>query len=63
MPTVRIIDLAQAMINNLAPLYGHDPSKKIEIIGMKPGEKLYEELMNTEETRRTIELSNYFSVL
>ena len=64
MPTVRIIDLAQAMIDELAPVYGHDPNTiKIEIIGMKPGEKLYEELMNTEETRRTLELSNYFSVL
>ena len=33
------------------------------MIGSKPGEKLYEELMNDEETRRTIELPAYFAVL
>ena len=35
----------------------------IKEIGTKPGEKLYEELMNQEEIRRAIELPNYFSVL
>ena len=64
MPTVRIEDLAVAMIEELAPRYNKDPAN-IEIIeiGVKPGEKLYEELMNIEETRRTFELENYFSVL
>jgi FlaA1/EpsC-like NDP-sugar epimerase len=64
MPVVRIEDLAQAMIEELAPRYGYDP-QLIEIteIGCKPGEKLYEELMSHEETRRTLELEQYFSVL
>lgn len=64
MPVVRIEDLANAMIEELAPLYGKD-AQDIEIteIGCKPGEKLYEELMSHEETRRTIELEQYFSVL
>lgn len=64
MPTLRIEDLALAMIEELAPCYGLDP-QQIEVteIGSKPGEKLYEELMNDEETRRTMELENYFSVL
>lgn len=64
MPTVLIEDLAVAMIEELAPRYGRSP-ERIEIveIGAKPGEKLYEELMNSEETRRTLELKNYFSVL
>lgn len=64
MPVVRIEDLAVAMIDELAGRYGRKP-EDIEIveIGVKPGEKLYEELMNTEETRRTIELEKYFSVL
>jgi len=34
-----------------------------QLLGCKPGEKLYEELMSPEETRRTIELEQYFSVL
>lgn len=64
MPVVRIEDLANAMIEELAPLYGKKPSEiEISEIGCKPGEKLYEELMSPEETRRTIELEQYFSVL
>lgn len=64
MPVVRIRDLAEVMIDALAPSYGHDP-KAIDIttIGTKPGEKLYEELMSDEETRRAVELEKYFSVL
>jgi FlaA1/EpsC-like NDP-sugar epimerase len=64
MPVIRIADLAQAMIQELAPRYGHDPEKiSITHIGTKPGEKLYEELMSHEETRRAVELPLYFSVL
>ena len=64
MPIVRIPDLAQAMIEILSPKYGFNEKEiKITEIGVKPGEKLYEELMSTEEVRRTIELNDYFSVL
>lgn len=63
MPVVRIPDLARAMIEELAPRYGFAPeSIEVEIIGVKPGEKMYEELMNDEETRRTLELEDYFVV-
>lgn len=64
MPVIRIADLAKAMIEELAPHYG-TKSENIEIleIGTKPGEKLYEELMSDEETRRALELDKYFSVL
>ena len=64
MPVVRILDLAKAMIELLAPKYGYKTSG-IEIveIGQKPGEKLYEELMSNEEVRRSLELKNYFSIL
>ena len=64
MPVVRIINLAQVMIEELAPLFGQEPANiGIEIIGSKPGEKLYEELMSHEESSRTIELTRYFAVL
>ena len=63
MPVITIKDLAEVMVEELAPKFGHDPdSVKIDVIGFKPGEKLYEELMNYEETRRTIELKNYFAI-
>lgn len=64
MPVVRIRDLAEAMIAELAPVYGRNP-QEIEIveINTKPGEKLYEELISPEEIRRAVELKQYFSVL
>jgi len=64
MPVIRIMDLAQIMVEELAPAYGYDP-KDIEIreIGARPGEKLFEELMNVEEARRSIELERHFAVL
>ena len=64
MPVLRIADLAEVMISELSPKYGIDPdSVGIEVIGTKPGEKLYEELMSDEETRRAVELDKYFAVL
>lgn len=64
MPVIRIIDLAHVMINYFAPKYGYDPKDiKIQEIGIKAGEKLYEELMSSEEIRRTVELEDYFAVL
>jgi len=45
---VKIVDLARRMIE----LAGYVPDKdiKIEYIGLRPGEKLYEELLNDKET-------------
>ncbi len=63
MPVIRIQDLAEVMIAELAGKYGHSPETvAIEIIGTKPGEKLYEELMTAEEIRRSVELERYFVV-
>lgn len=63
MPALRIIDLAEVMIEELAPRCGHKPSDvAIEVIGAKAGEKLYEELMNEEEVRRAVELADYYVI-
>ncbi|WP_018124306.1 polysaccharide biosynthesis protein [Desulfovibrio oxyclinae] len=63
MPVLRIRDLAEVMVKAVAPMYGHSPdSIPIDVIGVKPGEKMYEELMTGEETRRAIELQEYFVV-
>jgi FlaA1/EpsC-like NDP-sugar epimerase len=63
MPVVRIIDLAEVMIEILSPKYGYNPSDvKIIEIGAKAGEKMYEELMSDEETRRSIELKDMFVI-
>jgi len=64
MPVIKIADLAKVMIEQLAPIYGHKPEDiEINVIGTKPGEKLYEELMSDEETRRSKELNDYFAVI
>jgi len=63
MPVVRIIDLAEVMVELLSPRFGYSPSEiEITEIGVKPGEKMYEELMSDEETRRSIELKDMFVV-
>lgn len=63
MPVVGIPELAEVLVQELAAIRGFS-REDVEIveIGAKPGEKLYEELMNEEETRRTLELEDYFVV-
>jgi len=64
MPTVNISDLAEVLINELAPRYGHRPEDiKVEIIGTKPGEKMYEELMTEDEAFRSLERNDMFIIL
>ncbi|MDF0599283.1 SDR family NAD(P)-dependent oxidoreductase [Psychromarinibacter sp. C21-152] len=58
MPVARIEDIALVMRNELAG----DRNIEIIEIGAKPGEKMYEELMNDEEVRRTFEYENFFVV-
>lgn len=64
MPVLRIADLAEVMVQELAPLFGHRPQDvETQIIGARPGEKLFEELMNSEEVARSVELGDFFSIL
>ncbi|MBU4447033.1 MAG: polysaccharide biosynthesis protein [Proteobacteria bacterium] len=64
MEALSIMDLAQAMIELIAPYYNRDPmSIKTTVIGAKPGEKMYEELLSSEEMQRSIELEEMFVVL
>lgn len=59
MPVARIEDIAHVMRDALAP----DRELAITEIGAKPGEKMYEELMNDEEVRRTFEYGDFFVTL
>jgi len=64
MDAIKITDLAEVMIGELAQKYGYTPDEiKIEIIGNKPGEKLYEELMTEDEARRALESEDMFIIL
>jgi FlaA1/EpsC-like NDP-sugar epimerase len=63
MPSVRIRDLIEVVIEELAPKYGYNPEDiKIEIIGKRPGEKLYEELIIEEEIYKLKDLGDMFIV-
>jgi len=51
-PSMKIIDLAKAIA----------PEVKLEEIGMRPGEKLHEEMISAEDSRRTIILKDRYVV-
>jgi len=51
-PSTRIVDLARVIA----------PQAELEVIGIRPGEKLHEVLINEDEARNTIELDDMFVV-
>jgi UDP-N-acetylglucosamine 4,6-dehydratase len=51
-PSFRVTDLAKAL----------DSNKKIKIIGMRPGEKLHEEMVSIGESINTIEFKNSYII-
>ena len=64
MPAIRIPDLADAMIETLAPQYGYAPSDiDIEVIGPRPGETFHEEIMTERESRRAYENGSMYAIL
>ncbi|MEM2915262.1 MAG: polysaccharide biosynthesis protein, partial [Candidatus Bathyarchaeia archaeon] len=64
MPAIKISDLAEVIIEELAPKYGYKPCQiKIKILGRRPGEKLHEELMTEEEANHALEAKDMFIVL
>ena len=52
-PSVKITDLAKVI----------GPDCSIEEIGMRPGEKLHEQLISEDEAAFTYEFDNYFKIL
>jgi len=64
MPAIRIPDLADAMIETLAPEYGYAPEDiEIEVIGPRPGETFHEEIMTDRESRRAYENGSMYAIL
>jgi UDP-N-acetylglucosamine 4,6-dehydratase len=52
-PSMRIVDIAHAVA----------PNAKLETIGIRPGEKLHEQMISEDEARYTYEYSDYFKIL
>ena len=64
MPALKILNLAEVMIEAFSNRYGFSKDKiEIKIIGRKPGEKLFEELMTQTEAERSLETKEMFIVL
>jgi FlaA1/EpsC-like NDP-sugar epimerase len=64
MPAIRIEDLAEAMIETLAPEYGHDPADiDIEVVGRRVGETFHEEIMTEHEMTRAVENESTYAIL
>jgi|SRR3989344_6797851 len=63
MPVMRILDMAKAMIEIISPKYGIDPKMiKIEVVGKRDGEKIYELLMTDEEAEDVYENEDMFCI-
>jgi FlaA1/EpsC-like NDP-sugar epimerase len=64
MPAVRIMDLAEEMRALLAPKYGFSPDEiPIEIVGIRIGEKIDEELLVMDETSCVYENDDIYLVV
>jgi FlaA1/EpsC-like NDP-sugar epimerase len=63
MRLLRIMEVATVMIQELAPKYGYDcEAIKTDMIGIKAGEKLREELMTESEQQRAYETDGMFII-
>jgi UDP-N-acetylglucosamine 4,6-dehydratase/5-epimerase len=52
-PSYRILDIAKAIA----------PKADIEVVGIRPGEKLHEEMITATDSLNTIDLGNYYAIL
>jgi UDP-N-acetylglucosamine 4,6-dehydratase len=51
-PSMKITDLAQVLV----------PGSEIEVIGIRPGEKLHEEMISAEDAQRTVRFPDHYVV-
>ena len=51
-PSMNVVDLARALM----------PNAKISVIGIRPGEKLHEEMISVDDARRTVDCGKYYTM-
>jgi UDP-N-acetylglucosamine 4,6-dehydratase len=52
-PSMNVIDLAKAIA----------PDCELKIVGIRPGEKLHEEMISIDDARRTVDLGSHYAIL
>lgn len=52
-PSYRLVDLAEAIA----------PGLPLKVIGVRPGEKIHEEMISTSESMTTVDLGKYFAIM
>jgi FlaA1/EpsC-like NDP-sugar epimerase len=63
MPVLRMGDLAEAVIQHFAPDQGIDPATvEQKVVGIRPGEKMYELLMTEDESSIALEVDEMFII-
>ena len=63
MPVLRMGDLAESVIDRFAPIYGRDPvTVERKLVGIRPGEKMYELLMSEDEAAIALEVDEMFII-
>jgi len=51
-PSLRVIDLAKVLA----------PEARIRVVGIRPGEKLHEEMISVSDARRTLDMGTHFVI-
>jgi UDP-N-acetylglucosamine 4,6-dehydratase len=51
-PSMKVVDLARAM----------DPAARLEFVGIRPGEKLHEEMISVHDSRSTHDMGDYYVI-
>ena len=51
-PSMRVVDLAAAIA----------PAARLEVVGIRPGEKLHEEMINVSDARSTVDMGDYYVI-
>lgn len=52
-PSYRILDVVEAIA----------PKRKIEVVGIRPGEKLHEKMITQSDSLNTVDLEKYYAIL
>ncbi|WP_027963775.1 SDR family NAD(P)-dependent oxidoreductase [Halalkalibacillus halophilus] len=63
MPVIKLGDLANILVEEVCEKYGFNQAEiEVEVTGLKPGEKWYEELMTYDESKLAWELDHMFFI-